>query len=216
MNNAIQSVFSIIILIFSVVVHEVAHGFAALALGDKTAQLAGRLTLNPFKHLDPFGSVVFPLLLYVASGGSFVFGWAKPVPFNPYNLRNKKWGPALVALAGPLANVLVATFFALWVRFLPGLLSTSLRVFVLNFLTVAALIAFVNLILAFFNLVPIPPLDGSKILFAFLPVSWRGVENFLERFGYFLLLAFIIFFSHWILPPVFLFFRLVAGSFPLL
>ena len=111
MDSATQFIFQILILIFSVVVHEVSHGYAALALGDKTAQDAGRLTLNPLKHLDPFGSIILPSLSYMLGG--FIFGWAKPVPYNPYNLKNRKWGPAIVALAGPFANVSLAVVFGL-------------------------------------------------------------------------------------------------------
>src|SRR3989338_10071713 len=103
MENAIEFMFQIAILIFSVVIHEVSHGYAALALGDHTAEAEGRLTLNPLKHLDLFGSIILPLLSY--SMGGFIFGWAKPVPYNPYNLRNQKWGPAIVGVAGPPANI---------------------------------------------------------------------------------------------------------------
>src|SRR5262245_29317731 len=106
--------FIIIILIMSVVVHEVSHGFAALALGDPTAKYAGRLTLNPFYHLDPIGSVLVPILGYLSGG--IIIGWAKPVPFNPYNLRDARWGEALVALAGPVSNIILAIIFSLIIR----------------------------------------------------------------------------------------------------
>jgi Zn-dependent protease len=188
----------------SVVIHEVSHGYTANALGDPTAKYAGRLTLNPIRHLDLFGSVILPVLTYMVGG--FIFGWAKPVPYNPYNLKNQKWGPGLVGLAGPLSNIFVAVIFGLLVRFgaSAGLAGSA-------FLELAVLIVFINLILAVFNLVPIPPLDGSKVLFAFLPYSWHHVEIFLERYGLLILLIFIFFFFRAILPIVFGLFRLITG-----
>ena len=110
-------IFFIAILIMSIVIHEVSHGYAAEMLGDPTARLAGRLTLNPINHLDMVGSFIVPVLMYLATG--FVFGWAKPVPYNPYNLKDGRWGPAIVAIAGPLANIFVAVFFGLLIRFGP-------------------------------------------------------------------------------------------------
>ena len=110
----IDFIFSIIVLIFSVVIHEVSHGYAAYYLGDNTAKFQGRLTLNPLKHLDLFGSLFVPLMTYFAGG--FLIGWAKPVPFNPYNLRDQKWGEAMVAVAGPLSNIFIAVFFGLFIR----------------------------------------------------------------------------------------------------
>lgn len=212
MDSATQFIFQIAILIFSVVIHEVSHGYAALALGDETAKHAGRLTLNPLKHLDPFGSVLLPILSYLLGG--FIFGWAKPVPYNPYNLRNQKWGPALVGAAGPAANISIAVIFGLLIRFLPAFLSSVSGVFILNFITIASTITLLNLVLAFFNLVPIPPLDGSKLLFAVLPYQWRGVQFFLEQYGFMLLLVFIFFFSRWLFPIVLFSFRLITGTFP--
>ncbi len=212
MQDATQFIFQIAILIFSVVIHEVSHGFAALALGDPTAKDAGRLTLNPFKHIDPFGSILLPALSYLLGG--FIFGWAKPVPYNPYNLRNQKWGSALVGAAGPAANISIAVIFGLLIRFLPSLAGGLPGIFIFNFITIASAIAFLNLVLAFFNLVPIPPLDGSKLLFAVLPYQWRGVQFFLEQYGFFLLLIFIFFFSRWLFPIVLFSFRLLTGTFP--
>lgn len=214
MENAIPFIFNIAILIFSIVVHEVSHGYAALMQGDKTAQYEGRLTLNPLKHLEWFGSVLLPTISYLAGG--FIFGWAKPVPYNPYNLRNQKWGPALVAAAGPISNISIAVVFGLIIRFLPGLSGTLSGTFILNFLNIAGLIVLLNLVLAFFNLVPIPPLDGSKLLFAFLPYRWNNVQTFMEQYGLFLLLMFIFFFSRMILPIVLISFRLITGSLPFL
>src|SRR3989338_4155214 len=138
--------FSIIILIFSIVIHEVSHGYAALALGDKTAQHEGRLTLNPLKHLDPFGSVILPVRSYIFGG--FIFGWAKPVPYNTYNLRNSKRDPALVAAAGPLSNLGLALIFGLVIRLAPQMGGFLPATFLPNFLNISGTIILVNIILA--------------------------------------------------------------------
>ena len=178
--------FIIIILIMSVVIHEVSHGYAALALGDPTAKYQGRLTLNPISHLDPIGSFFVPLIGYFAGG--FIVGWAKPVPFNPYNLRNQRWGEALVAVAGPISNIALAILFGLTIRFLPEYINVSQ-----SFLNLASSVVLINIILAIFNLIPIPPLDGSKILFAFLPYKWQTLRQSFERFGLILVFIFILF-----------------------
>jgi Zn-dependent protease len=214
MESAIQFLFQIIILIFSVVIHEVSHGYAALMLGDKTAQYAGRLTLNPIKHLDPFGSIVLPTLSFLLGG--FIFGWAKPVPYNPYNLKNQKWGPAVVGAAGPAANAALALIFGLFIRFAPAFTGVISGAFIFNFLSIASTIAFLNLVLAFFNMVPIPPLDGSKVLFSLMPYSWYEARVFLEQYGFFLLLILIFFSARFIIPFVLFFFRLIAGTYPFL
>lgn len=202
--NLIDIVFSIGILIMSIVVHEVSHGFTALMLGDKTAKYAGRLTLNPIKHLDFFGSFIVPLLSY--SLGGVIFGWAKPVPYNPHNLRNQRWGPGLVSVAGPLSNFFIAIIFGLILRFhyYFTFLSSS-------FFEIASLIVFINILLAVFNLVPIPPLDGSKVLFALLPYKWHNVQMFLERYGLILVVIFIFFLFQVILPLVYILFRAITG-----
>ncbi|KKP56379.1 MAG: Peptidase M50 [Parcubacteria group bacterium GW2011_GWC1_34_10] len=179
-------IFIIIILIMSVVIHEVSHGYAALALGDPTAKYQGRLTLNPISHLDPIGSFFVPLIGYFAGG--FIVGWAKPVPFNPYNLRNQRWGEALVAVAGPISNIALAILFGLTIRFLPEYINISQ-----SFLNLASSVVLINIILAIFNLIPIPPLDGSKILFAFLPYKWQTLRQSFERFGLILVFIFILF-----------------------
>ena len=211
MENATQFIFQIAILIFSVVIHEVSHGYAALMLGDHTAEHEGRLTLNPIPHIDPFGSVLLPALSFMLGG--FIFGWAKPVPYNPHNLKNQKWGPAIVGAAGPAANIAMAVFFGLIARFLAGGSAGAAGEFAAHFTDIAASVALLNLVLALFNLVPIPPLDGSKVLFSLLPHQWRAVQYFLERYGFFFLLAFIFFFSSWLSPVIMFFFRAITGSF---
>ncbi len=200
---SVNFIFEIAILIISVIIHEVSHGVAADLQGDPTARLEGRLTLNPIKHIDPLGSIVIPTLSYFFGG--FIVGWAKPVPFNPYNLRNQRWGEAIVAVAGPLSNVCIALVFGLAIRFLPvGVLSPSL-------ISILTLIVFINLILAIFNLVPIAPLDGSKILFSILPYSARGIRTFMEQYSLFLVLIFIFFLWKFILPIVYILFGLITG-----
>ncbi len=199
----IDFIFSIIILIFSVVIHEVSHGYAAYMQGDNTAKYAGRLTLNPFKHLEWFGSFILPIMSYFLGG--FIIGWAKPVPFNPYNLRNQRWGEAIVAIAGPLSNICIALFFGLLLRF--GILAQFGDAFVY----IASTIVFINLILATFNLIPVPPLDGSKIFFSILPYHMRDVRNFLERNGFFILIFFVFFLWQFVLPLVSWEFHLITG-----
>lgn len=205
--QAIDGIFYIVVLIMSVVVHEVAHGYTAYLLGDNTARNSGRLTLNPIKHLDPFGSVILPLLLVFMNAG-FVIGWAKPVPYNPANLRNEKKGTFLVAIAGIIANLILAIVFGLLIRFAPSLVGPA---FIGSFYKIASIIVLLNLVLALFNLIPIPPLDGSKILFSFLPIKYRYIENFLEKWGMFLLLFFIIFIWGKVAPVIFIAFKFITG-----
>ncbi len=231
MAETILILFQVIVLIMSVVIHEVSHGLAALYLGDSTAQRAGRLTLNPLKHLDLWGSIIVPLLMIVTLG--IGFGWAKPVPYNPYNLKDQKNGPALVALAGPLANLIVALVFGLAARFIHlnylaqqdiikeflasnyenlslSISGSFLAIFYLLFI----MIVVINVLLAFFNLIPIPPLDGSKILFAIIPLKME-TKIVLEQFGFMLLLIFIFFFSpllsYFLQGSLRLFFHYVVG-----
>lgn len=181
----LDPVFLIIILVMSVVIHEVSHGYVAYFLGDPTAHLSGRLTLNPLAHLDWFGSFIVPLLLYMLPGG-LMFGWAKPVPYNPYNLRGGKWGPAYVALAGPASNLLVAVIFGLALRF-------TLVPVVAGSLVISLVV--INLMLAVFNLLPIAPLDGSKVLFAVMPNSLSWFTSWWERHQFLILIIFIFLLS---------------------
>jgi Zn-dependent protease len=210
----IDGIFYVSVLIMSIVIHEVAHGYSAYLLGDDTAHLKGRLTLNPLKHLDPFGSVILPLLLYISTAGSFLIGWAKPVPYNPYNLRKGRIGNMIVAFAGIAANLLIAIIFGLLIRFAPmfGIPPYSIDPLLLHpFYKISTIIVMMNLVLALFNIIPIPPLDGSKILFSFLPARLRYIENFLEQWGMFLLLIFIIFIWAKVSPIIFIAFRLLTG-----
>lgn len=199
---SVPLVFQIIILLFSIIIHEVSHGLAALRLGDDTAEKMGRLTLNPLKHLDPIGSVFLPLMLIIMHSG-FIFGWAKPVPYNPLNLKMPRRDSAILAFAGPLANFSLALIFGLVIRIIDA---TSVLVSLMPFLM---FIVWINLILAVFNLVPIPPLDGSKILFYLFPS--RELEIALSRYGIILLLFFIIFAGNIILPLVMILFSLFTG-----
>ncbi|MFY9462378.1 MAG: site-2 protease family protein [Candidatus Sungiibacteriota bacterium] len=213
MESAITFIFYIAVILFSVVIHEVSHGLMAYALGDSTAKYAGRLTLNPIPHIDIFGSIILPFILAIPAffgAPTIIFGWAKPVPYNPFNLRNQKWGPALVGGAGPGANILVAVIFGLLIRVLPYFSGLSPE-FIQNFSATMAVIVFLNLGLAIFNLVPIPPLDGSKVLFSVLPYQWMHIRELLERNGFILLLVFIFFFSQVLLPIILFLFYIITG-----
>jgi Zn-dependent protease len=204
----IELIIVIIIFLFSVVFHEVAHGWVALGLGDKTAQRAGRLTLNPLKHLDPVGSILLPgilILMSMAGAGGIIFGWAKPVPINPYNFKDQKYGSAKVAIAGPLANISLALIFGLALRFLPVIY--TIQGIGLIFLYIVQ----INLILAIFNLMPVPPLDGSHILFTFLPRTAQRFKIFLARYGFFILIFIIFFLFQYIARIVFWLMKLITG-----
>ena len=204
----------LVIFLFSVVIHEVSHGLMACHLGDTTAKERGRLSLNPLKHLDPVGSILVPgflLLLSFVSGPGIVFGWAKPVPIDFRRLRDQKYGPAKVALAGPLANFSLALVFGLFIRLGEGWASGSL--FGANLLGIFSIIVWVNLLLAVFNLLPIPPLDGSHILFAILPRRWQKYELVFQQYGMLLLLVFIFFFFQFLIPLIQFLFRLTTGHF---
>jgi Zn-dependent protease len=202
-TNITILIFEIIVLVFSAIIHEYMHGWMADQLGDPTAKQAGRLTLNPLPHLDLFGSFLLPLLLVLSNVG-IVFGWAKPVPFNPYNLRDKQFGPAKVAIAGPLGNLITAVFFGLLLRFLP--MQNEMLI------TLLALIVQINLVLMIFNLVPIPPLDGSKVLAAFLPYEMQMKFFSLEKYGMIFVIIFITFGFTFIVPIINFLFKLIVGG----
>ncbi len=188
-----MQIFFFLILIFSIILHEVAHGYAADKLGDPTARLQGRLTLNPIPHIDLFGSIILPLISIMAPGG-FLFGWAKPVPYNPYNLtRAPRWGETIVAAAGPATNFALAFLFA-------GLLRFSADQ---TFIAICLTGVVANLWLGILNLIPIPPLDGSKVLDALLPRALsRGYSEWKTRMeqnpflGFGLVLVLILFFGN--------------------
>lgn len=213
MNEAMFLIFQLAVLLFSVMIHEVSHGLVALKLGDPTAKNAGRLNLNPLKHLDLFGSVILPLLLFTLSGGRFIFGWAKPVPYNPLNLKNPKKGSGIIAAVGPISNLLVAVVFGIILRLIFPFASTEL---VGNLIVLLNTIVLVNCLLAIFNLLPIPPLDGSGILFSLLPAEWREVQLFLTRYGLFILILFIAFGFGFISPIIAGLYKLIAGPAALL
>lgn len=202
--QGIDSIFYIVILIMSVVIHEVSHGFMAEYFGDDTAREAGRLTLNPIKHLDLFGSILLPAVLVLTHAG-FLFGWAKPVPYNPNNLSNKKWGTIAVAGAGVLANFSIAIIFGIIIRVSANFALPP------SFYFITSAIVIVNLALGIFNLVPIPPLDGSKILFSFLPESAFSFILAYEQYSLILLLIFIVFFSNYLSPVLAYLFHLTTG-----
>lgn len=201
--------FGLIILVVSVILHEVAHGYMANYLGDPTARLAGRLTLNPLAHIDPVGSIILPAILAL-SGSPFLIGYAKPVPYNPYNIKNR-WGEALVAGAGPGTNFLLAIIFAVLVRAGAVAMTTQM-------VTAFATIVYINLLLGLFNLIPLPPLDGSKVLSGVLDNFGigRGYSAFrasFERLGV-LSGTFVILIILYVLYPYFSF--VVQGLFTLL
>lgn len=193
----------LVILILSVILHEVAHGYAANSLGDPTARLAGRLTLNPISHIDLFGSIILPLALAL-SGSPILFGYAKPVPYNPYNLKGK-WGEGFVAAAGALTNLALALIFGLFIRVFAGDLSPG-------FSTVLSAATYLNLLLCLFNLIPIPPLDGSKVLTSLLPGTlgyrYRELQGRFEALGPGLGFALVIL-VFYLFQPVF---SMVLGS----
>ena len=196
-------IIQIIILVFSVILHEVSHGAMANHLGDPTAKMAGRLSLNPLKHLSFVGSFLVPLMLIIMNAG-IVFGWAKPVPINSYNLRGKH-ADAKVAIAGPLSNILIAVLFGLILRFVP-LYNSEIG---MRIASIFIIIVWINLILAIFNLIPIYPLDGSHILFALFPN--QELKAFFSRYGIIILIFFIFFLFRFLVPVIVFLFELITG-----
>ncbi len=208
-NNIIFLIFQLAVLIFSVMIHEISHGYVAEHLGDPTARNAGRLTLNPIKHLDFFGSFLLPIMLFVVSRGTFVFGWAKPVPYNPAYLKNPKTGAGKIAFAGPISNLILAAVFGIFLRLLPVIGYPA----GLPLASFFSLIVYMNILLAIFNMVPLPPLDGSKVLFSLLPPGETSfqITTFLERYGLFLLMFFMFFGFQFIVPIVNLLYKVFVG-----
>lgn len=188
-------------------IHEIAHGSVAGLLGDNTAKNSGRLTLNPLKHLDPFGSVILPFFLFISytltGTNGPIFGWAKPVPVNPYNLRDRKLGMVKVAIAGPLTNIAIGLFFGLIIRFVS--LPLQLK-------TLFELVSIYNFVWAVFNLIPIPPLDGSHVLFFILGERSRGLQEILARYQLFILVLFIFVGLNLVYSVAILLYSLVAGQ----
>jgi Zn-dependent protease len=168
----------VVVLFFSVIVHEVAHGYVALLNGDPTAKLSGRITLNPVPHIDPIGTLLLPALL-VLSGSRLLFGWARPVPVNPLNFRHYTWGEVTVSASGPLSNLALAVCFAFLLRL--GFANVGL-------VKLAYYGVSINIFLALFNLIPIPPLDGSHLLAAVLPRDLNRLYRHLEPVGFILIL----------------------------
>jgi len=175
-----------IIFIFSIIIHEIAHGLMAEKLGDPTARLSKRLTLNPLPHIDPVMSIIFPLLL-IFSGSPVIFGAAKPVPIDPYNLRNPRKDMGLIGLAGPLSNLILVVVLSLIARISLPLIQYSFLFGILQYGTQ------INIMLAIFNLIPLPPLDGGRIAVALLPEKYADALASLERFGILIILFLLLF-----------------------
>jgi Zn-dependent protease len=173
----------------AIILHEISHGYVAYLLGDDTAKRAGRLSINPIRHVDPVGTIILPISMLILTNGAYFFGWAKPVPINPGRFRNQREGMLLTGAAGPVTNIALAAAAGLIVRLAGD--SALLGLGALG-ITLGDLVAFfcrANLVLAFFNLIPIPPLDGSRVLQYFLPDSARDAYHSFERYGFFVLIA---------------------------
>jgi Zn-dependent protease len=201
MESFIFIIFQILVVLFSIVLHEVSHGVVANSMGDSTAKTMGRLTLNPLKHLDFFGSIVLPFVLYTISQGAFVFGYAKPVPYNPLNLKDRRFGPAKVAMAGPLTNLAIALLIGMVLRFLPEGVGNAQTHALLGYAVL------INIVLAVFNLMPVPPLDGHWLAITF----WPQAAQLFQRFGMFLFFILILFVFPLFSPLILRLFRLITG-----
>lgn len=180
------SILVFLIFIYSIILHEISHGLVAERLGDPTARLSNRLTLNPRSHIDPLMSILVPFFLLL-SGSPIIFGSAKPVPIDPYNLHHPRKDMGLIGLAGPLTNLFLAIIFSFLARLVANFSPNP------TFLGLLANVARINITLAVFNLTPIPPLDGGRVLTAILPLSYAEALASLENFGIFLILFFLFF-----------------------
>ncbi len=185
----------------SIVIHELAYGYTAELLGDPTPRLQGRLTLNPLRHLELFGSVIVPIITSLAG---FAFGWAKPIEWNPYNVKNRRIGELLISLAGPGANLLIATVFGMVIRFGVNTLPQS-------FIMISVYIVMINITLAVFNLIPIPPLDGSKVLFSLMPAKYFYVREWIEKYSIVLILVLVVFLWKYFEPIIPFLFNFIIG-----
>jgi len=187
----------LLILFGSIILHEISHGYAALKMGDTTAKDAHRLSLNPLKHIDLFGTIIMPAAMLIISGGTFAFGYAKPVPINPRRFKDERDGMLITGVAGPVTNIGLAILAGIFYRVivLTGGASST-------FLTVVAYLlsymAFMNLVLAFFNLIPLPPLDGSRVIQRFLPAAARDAYHRIEPYGFIIIIA-----VSWFFPQIF-------------
>lgn len=181
-----MAILGFVFFVYSIIIHEISHGLAAEKLGDPTARLSGRLTLNPIPHIDPVTSILLPLLL-LTTGSPIVIGAAKPVPIDPFNLRNPRKEMGLIGLAGPTSNLILAIVFGIIARILINF-SSSPEIY-----TFLARISLINVVLAVFNLIPIPPLDGGRVLAAILPKNMAQPLLSLERFGIFIVIFLLLF-----------------------
>ena len=183
--NPIFLITLLVVLFFSIIIHECSHGYAALLCGDDTAKIMGRLTLNPLPHIDPMGTIFLPIFMLILSGGRFAFGWAKPVPINPYNFRDYKKGIIFTGIAGPLSNIILALSIASLFRIFNANVNSPVGLLL-------AYACLINLLLAIFNLIPIPPLDGSRVVSGLLPPHLEASYRRLEPFGIFIVMFLFI------------------------